>query len=500
MPYIYCCIALEFKLIMTFISSMCLKTFIVQFPIVVIIMFTTALTSSGQDVSSGYKSDLRIFKGALEKMHPDLYRFTSKERFQFVFDSIEQKITQGTNQLEYFRLLSKAESLVREGHTYLQASEDLQEHIRRQELFPFGVLLAGKTIIIKKAYCHDLAAYEGLEIVAINGRGTDEIIKQIAASTGLKSGYNNSALLNILSFKRNFAFAYYYFLDTASSFQIEFQTLKDVLVVQGCLSSSETTFPEFPKEPDPPMSLEIDSASETALIKITTFAHWTVSFSKKDYIKTFSMYFDKIGRAGVKNLIIDVRDNRGGEELLAGELLTYLIDTEFALYKYMKAATLDFEIGLSNGNRIHLSGKNFIKTDTGYFKIKDEVLGKFTPKTKDHFSGKVFVLSNGGSRSATNTLLSLIRTYEVGTIIGQESGGVCGDVDGRKNVDLKLPFSGVRLHFPIWAFKINSVVGDRRRGVIPDDVVNAAGQDLLNNRDVELELANKLIGDMRDGL
>lgn len=241
------------------------------------------------------------------------------------------------------------------------------------------------------------------------------------------------------------------------------------------------------------MSLKIDSPGETAVIKITTFAYWKVSFKRKDYINTFSTYFDKISRSGVKNLIIDVRNNRGGEELLAGELLTYLIDSEFVLYKYMRAATLDFDVGLPEENKLHLPQKSYVKTDSGYFKINDDVLNKFTPKTKDHFNGKVFILSNGGSRSATNTMLSIIRTYNVGTIIGQESGGVCGDVDGRKRVELKLPFSGFRFSFPIWSFKINSTAGDRRRGVIPDYIVNATSQDLINNRDVELELANKII-------
>lgn len=480
-------------------SSISLKTFIVQLPIVVIIS-TVALSASGQNDSSGYKSDLRIFKDALEKMHPNLCRFTSKERFQLVFDSIKQKITSSTTQLEYFRLLSKVESLIREGHTYLRASETLAEQIHQHKIFPFDVLLTEHTIIIKKAHRQDLASYEGLEVVSINGKSSEEIIKHIAGSTGLKSGYNNSALLNILSFKRNFAFAYCYFLDTVDTFQIKFQTQENIVVAQGSIPSTGETFPEFPTESDPPISLKIDSASKTALIKITTFAHWAVSFNKKDYIKTFAVYFDKIRKTGVKNLIIDVRNNRGGEELLAGELLTYLVASEFVLYKYMKTETLDFDFGLSKENKLHLSEKDYVKTDSGYFKIMDKVLVKFTPKTRNHFSGRVFFLSNGGSRSATNTMLSLVRTYDVGKIIGQESGGVCEDVDGRKQVNLKLPFSEVQLIFPIWSFKINSVAGDRHRGVMPDYAVNATGKDLIDNKDIELELANSLIRDMNDGL
>ena len=127
----------------------------------------------------------------------------------------------------------------------------------------------------------------------------------------------------------------------------------------------------------------------------------------------------------------------------------------------MKAKTLDFDYDLPNATKIHFSKNDYLNTDSGYFKIKDDVLSAFSPKNKNHFNGKVYALSNGGSRSAASTMLALIRTYRVGTIIGQESGGVYEDVD------LTLPYSGIQLNFPTWSFKIKSSNGDRLRGVIP---------------------------------
>ena len=456
-------------------------------------MSIVTVSTSGQTDSVGFKSDLRIFKGALEDTHPNLYRFTPKERFEIVFDSIDRQITSKTNQLDYFRLLSRIEFLVREGHTYLRPSESLSLHVQQQGLFPFHVLLNDKTIIVKKSLEENHKACEGLEVYSINGKKTDEIINQIANSTGLKSGYNNSALLNILSFENNFAFAYYYYVDTSNTFLVEFKSGNPV-EVQGINVATGEAFPKFAKEDDPPINLQIDSANGTALIKITTFAHWTVSFSKKEYVKTFSNYFNKIEKTGIKNLIIDVRNNRGGEELLAAELLTYLTISEFKIYKNIKAKTLNFDYDLPNATKLHFSKGDYLKTDSGYFKIKDEALITFSPKIKNHFNGKVYVLSNGGSSSATNTMLSLIRTYRVGTIIGQESGGVCEDVDGRKRINLTLPYSGIQLSFPAWSFKINSSNGDRVRGVIPDYIVTTSKLDLMDDSiDRELELAYNLI-------
>ena len=91
-------------------------------------------------------------------------------------------------------------------------------------------------------------------------------------------------------------------------------------------------------------------------------------------------------------------------------------------------------------------------------------------------------------------MLSLIRTYRVAAIIGQESGGVYEDVDGRKSIHLTLPYSGIQLSFPAWSFKIDSRNGDRLRGVIPDYIVTENKLDLVDDgKDAELELAYKLI-------
>jgi hypothetical protein len=219
-----------------------------QLIVTILLMSTVTVSTSGQTDSLGFKSDLRIFKKALEATHPNLYRFTPKERFEIVFDSIDRQITSRTNQLEYFRLLSKIEFFVREGHTYLRPSESLSRHVQRQRLFPFHVLLNDKTIIVKKSLEENHKACEGLEVYSINSKKTDEIINQIANSTGLKSGYNNSALLNILSFENNFAFAYYYFVDTTNTFQIEFKGDKDIVKVQGSNVSTAETFPQFARE------------------------------------------------------------------------------------------------------------------------------------------------------------------------------------------------------------------------------------------------------------
>ncbi|MFZ6010066.1 MAG: hypothetical protein ACOYXT_06920, partial [Bacteroidota bacterium] len=42
------------------------------------------------------RKDLRIFRAVLQEAHPNLYRFTSKEKFESALDSVELAITDNT--------------------------------------------------------------------------------------------------------------------------------------------------------------------------------------------------------------------------------------------------------------------------------------------------------------------------------------------------------------------------------------------------------------------
>ena len=108
--------------------------------IAAILITKTSFGQIGSD-SLSFINDFNIFKKALTETHPSLYRFNSSERFEVVFDSIQHQITNKTSELAFFRLLSKVESLIREGHSYIEMSVSLSKHIHAQKLFPFNVFV-----------------------------------------------------------------------------------------------------------------------------------------------------------------------------------------------------------------------------------------------------------------------------------------------------------------------------------------------------------------------
>ncbi len=456
------------------------------------------LSSYYADAQSGFQEDFEIFKKALTETHPNLYRFSSRDQFDKTFDSIQHQVEQGTTHLEFFRMLSEVEALIREGHSGVLPSKVILDNLSNAALLPFNVWVTDSLLVITGCEKSDDNHLIGNEILSINGLSIPSLLEKMEKATGYKSALSNAALKTILSYENNFAMAYYLFLDSDKEFVIKFRDDENDIEKQATIMGSHATierkFPLFPPENDPPYSLTIDEPNKTAILTVTTFAYWVVGKRVRDYLKYFESVFKELAEKNVEKLIIDVRTNRGGEEIIAAELLTYFTAEDFKIYKYLKAKTLDFDFTnkLPNAATLRFSKKDYNETDSGYYLQDNEVLKTFTPKEKIGFSGEVFILSSGGSRSATSIFLSLIKSQHSGTIIGTESGGAFEDVDGRWRVSFTLPYSGIGVTYPAWTMKLKVSGGDTRRGVIPDIILRKSKKDVLGLSDSQLEYVLQL--------
>lgn len=421
-----------------------------------------------------FQNDFRIFKKALLETHPSLYRFTPKEYFDKKFDSIENRLQTEVTELEFFRMLSEVEALIREVHSFVRPSPKLKEQMRKAKLFPFDVHFIENRLFIKKSRVGDYKNLEDHEILEINGKKISSLLQKLEQATGYKSGYNNSFLKYKLSQFNNFSFFYYLYLDTTGEFKITYQDAENntnkIAVVGTNNNLNKAKFPQRKEETLPPFSLEIDEAKCLAKMKITTFAYWIVGMKPKDYSEFFESSFEKIAEKNIKTLIIDVRGNSGGEEKIAVDLLTYLSKKEIITYNYIRTKTLDYGYTnkLSEGTKIKFKERNFTKTDSFFYLKKDKALQPNAPKVKNCFDGKVYILQNGGCASATNIFLDLAKSYQLATLVGTESGGVHQYVDGIWHVKFTLPYSKVEVYYPAWSMKINANNGLKNRGILPN--------------------------------
>lgn len=194
-----------------------------------------------------------------------------------------------------------------------------------------------------------------------------------------------------------------------------------------------------------------------ARLVIKSFQSSKVKMS--DYKKYLKRFFTELKEKDISNLIIDLRGNWGGTPNPAGHLFSYLI-SEPAPY---------FEEAM------------FI-----YFSLKKPV-----KPAENHFTGSIYILTDGASFSTTGHLCSLLKYHNIGTFIGEESGGGAVVTDGGKNITLKN--TKLRIYCARTVFKAAVSGLLEGHGVIPDYEIRFSRQDYLNGNDPQLQKAVELI-------
>ena len=197
-------------------------------------------------------------------------------------------------------------------------------------------------------------------------------------------------------------------------------------------------------------------------------------------------------------MVNSIRNNTGGKPEPVAELLSYLVDKPFSVYNSITSTSRKPPNPKLYTNTLwwwnlfsFLSLKE--EGDIYHFSWGEGGL-KPTQPSAPHFTGKVYVLINPYSYSATGVAASLIKNSQIGaTFIGEEAGGNANQFTAGYTPILELPTTGLRIKIPTQSFEVNVNSINTGHGVIPDYKIRPTIEDLLNKNDVALEVVLKLI-------
>jgi C-terminal processing protease CtpA/Prc len=241
-----------------------------------------------------------------------------------------------------------------------------------------------------------------------------------------------------------------------------------------------------------PYSLEI-LPGKTALLKISSF--WMGR--EGEYKRFLKSAFLSIRQNGTNNLIIDVRNNEGGKDKRGALLLSWLMDKKFRYYDRLQATT-NKKYTVSPYARLpkfYGIMRHLIKqTDTGTFVWNHNPNLKMQKPKKDSYTGKVYILINGGSFSVTSEFAAVAHYLKRATFIGEETGGGYYGNNSGTFMIVTLPNSRLNLGIPMLAYY--TAVKDyafRDHGIIPDHQVSPVIIDILSEKDTVLAYTEELI-------
>lgn len=432
------------------------------------------------------KEDIEFMMETLESVHPDLYFAVSKEDIDRLINDELKDIDGLITSIKFYKKFSPIINSFKDGHTGMRLPNDYITKIKNNdEILFINVHIKDGKIHIYDTFIDQYEKYKGWEIQSINGKKASKIYDEMLGYvSGSKLGFKESSIEN------NFVLYYYLNNEPKDEYMINVKNgdKKEIIKIQGIsLEEAQKLNDKEEKKQD---YIYEKLNNNTGLITFNSFSNF------EKFEEFLAETFEEINKEKLDNLIIDLRKNGGGNSRLGDLLIEYIYDG-----KYTQANSMDVKISdqiiehYTNLMRETNEDKEEIeKLKSEYMKYKGECYtykGQPSRKFLDNpkFQGDVYFLIGRRTFSSAVMLASTVKDYNIGYLIGEETGGIAshyGDLYqfGLPNTHLKIFVSHKYFTRP------NGL--DTGRGVLPDYDINDLGKrDAL---EIALEIINNKHG------
>lgn len=442
--------------------------------------------------------DTEFLANLIKTYHPAAFQFTKASTFDSVFANYIKSLPDSLTEREFRNDLYIVTELIKCGHAGISSSKARQKHFKKKpvRLIPLSLYFIDSQLVVVKHLSKDTSLPLGTVISKIDGNATNDILQKMFQSNS-SDGYN---LTNrFYAFERGVQFEYARYYPEKDTFTISYvdKTGVELTKKMAAILSDSLPLPNLPKQ-KPIYSNKQNRfylAKEDSSIAVLDLVVERMMGYKKFYRKSFKY----LKQHNIEKLVIDLRGNGGGFMLNPGDLLSYLLHySDFVEVKRNKTTPMPKSI---------FKGKKWIYFTEHFFhwipnveKIKNKedlywLKIAFKPKRKHRYEGKLVVITDGGTFSAASFIAAFIKKYNRATIIGSETGGGEAGCSAFLMPQIELPNTKLQYRLPLYQIKHNTTPKQFGRGVFPDFKVKKSLDDLLKNKDKEMEMAVEILNE-----
>ena len=423
-------------------------------------------------------ADLNGLMEAFEDAFPGLYDYTPKDEFDAFLARKKATIGETIPASDFEVIVHSVISKVRDSHTAIISQSKI-----KSVTLPTSVLLGwfNDTLQVWRAV-PKYKNYLGKKVVTVNGIPADSLKNMLlefdASSDGYVKSYGDFILL--------------YGMDNYYCDQIA----KDCNLTVTFADGETKRFEQMGrKDPDrKPKWVEyayhhfhVDEKGLFQFEKLSdSVAYLDIRSFELDEMQEDSVrkIFAQIVTDSVPNLIIDLRDNYGGPRGVMETIYSYLAQKPFctSLYRFVNkkggykcwggSCPVDEESTevfpdyepLANGE--------------GFVKNKPEWVN---PDSLVNYKGRLYVLTNEASFSASTSFAGYVKKQNRGVIVGRETGSAYHQMKAEHFTKYTMPASEITVQIPMIKIVADTVVNERfpfGRGVLPDYPVNFTPEEL----------------------
>ncbi len=449
------------------------------------------------------REDARLLERAYTLMHPGLYRYASPRQVAARFARLREQLGAAATLPERYLALSRLAGTVRCGHTYanfFNQSDAVQARLfGGRDKLPFRFRWLGERMLVT-ADPENLGLAAGTEILRIDGRPVSEILRALMPLARADGGNDakRRALLGVGGIERYESFDVYFplvFTMQGAEFTLLLRpprgpvaTLRAAPIDLARRQATMRAPQAADRAANPGWTLEHRGGAAIMAVN-----NWALYNSRWDWRAWLAESFAAMARRGSRALILDLRDNEGGQPECGNAVLARLIDAPLRLTPYdrrvrFREAPRDLIPVLDTWDRsfdrIGLPG---VDRGDGFLSLPPDEDETVIRPIGPRFAGRLFVLTSAQNSSATFQFAAIVRANRLGTLIGGATGGNRRGINGGAYYFLRLPESGLEIDLPLIGYFPPTPQPDA--GVMPDVAVGPTPEDIAAGRDPVLERA-----------
>ncbi len=468
----------------------------------------TAAAGAPEISAADAQRDLRILKRALTELHPGLTRYTTLAQIDADFAAATAAVAGGSSRAQMVVLASKLSASLHCGHTWVSPYNQRQDVVdgvfKRADKLPLTLRWVEGRVLVTGSAAAGVVA--GSELLAIDGRPMADIggaLLPLLRADGLHVGARLKSLSQLDSGPNGGAMDRLFPLlfapqgsATDSRYTLTLRepgsaAVRDIGVPATTTAERDKALPPASAA----WALRVDG--DTGVLTLPTFAFWRSDFKPEAFLQqTFATL------RGLPFLIIDQRDNEGGDDAIGRAVLGHLlraplqlpgsrVESAYERVPYVLARYLDtWDFGFFDRTGQVTKGpdRNWLLPDRPGARIEPVAAP---------YAGRSVMLVGPQNSSAGFILARDVQRSGAATLVGQPTGGNVRGLNGGQLCWINLPASGVGVDIPLVAAFTAGNPPDA--GVLPDIAVAPRWADAVAGVDTEMQAALQQVARWRTG-
>ena len=444
------------------------------------------------------REDILLLKSILEEANTTLYYYASKKKVDKAFTKALAGMKDSVTYNGFIAAVSSIMHTISCGHSGWDHSAAYKEYRAKNEKFlPFDVLIISGRYYLVRDYSLEQTIPQFAEITSINGQAVRTLTKRLTPHM-YSDGYANTGSSTEIA--ANLRMAYSNFIAKPGSFKITYKPKPNSLYrIEELRALSLPEIDSIRKTRygadeglRVPLRINIIDSIGAAVFTAKTFSNQHIQNANRDFISFTDSAFSVLQSKGLKNLVIDLRGNRGGWTANGKYLFSHFIDTPTPYIKrvytqkykdYSFAPLITEEAGYLDTMKLEPNKEGFYEWTNNPNLIAIPA---------HRYQGSVYILMDAFTRSAASVFCALMKEHTNALFIGEETSASQSGTNGMVNY-IKLPYTGVPYHFSTARYDFNISKPKNHKGIIPDFEVQPDWESVSTNDDKVMQATMKLI-------